>query len=270
MAIRDQLRSFAGRAGAALQRYSGGGSLGTPPRLSVGLRPMQAPYVSEKAVREAQSTEALQGWIAGTAGPIHDRYRSHISRELDPETVESVFRQADRGQYLVQYGDLWQELLERDYQLFSLDRGRRAGITTKRFQISASDARDEVSAGVRNAVEAMVGGIDAFDTDGVYSMLSANGPGYSLVEVIYEFSVIHFPWGGKTIAVETLNPRQLRYVHQKHLWFGWDTDQPYLNQGGDGQLPLAVAPFKWLWYRALGAERQLHLPDGRQLHLPIA
>jgi hypothetical protein len=74
-------------------------------------------------------------------------------------------------------------------------------------------------------------------------MLSANGPGYSLVELIYEFGTIHFPWRGSTIAVETLNPRQLRYVQQKHLWFGWDTDQPHLNTGGHGQLPLAAAPY---------------------------
>jgi phage gp29-like protein len=236
--------------GATMQRF--GASLGAPPRIDAGLPPVQAPYVTEKALKQAQSVDAAQGFISSGAGPSYDRNRTYPARELDPEKIDQVFRNADRGQYMVEYGDLWQQLGERDYQLYSLDRGRRVGITTKRFQITASDPRDEVSVGLRNATEAMVDGIDAFDTDGIYSMLSANGPGYSLVEILYEFGVISFPWNGSTISVETLNPRALRFVHHKHLSFGYDSDAPFLNLGGDGNLPLAAAPYKWLWYRSIG------------------
>src|SRR5581483_10338724 len=253
MALRASRRAYQAWSHGAQRRWASAGSVGTPPRpQGVGLHPMPEPWVSDKAVKQAQSDDALRGWISGSAGPVYDRYKSYVSRELDPEFIDTIFRNADRGQYLIQYGDLWQELLARDYQLFSLDRGRRVGITTKRFQLGSADPRDEIANGLRSANEAMVDGVDAFDTDGVYSMLSANGPGYSLTEIIYELGKLHFPWRNKTVTVETLNPRQLRYVHQKHLWFGWDTDQPYLNMGGDGNLPLAAAPYKWIWYRSLG------------------
>lgn len=225
-----------------------------PPRVmpKIGI-PASAPFwVSDEAMRIAASPEALGGSIAAGAGPTYDRYLTYAANQLDPNQIDTIFRQADRGQYLVQYGDLWQLVCQRDYQMFALDRGRRVGITTKRFQINASDTRDEVAGGVRNAVEAMVDGIDAFDTDGVHSMLAANGPGYSLLEVIYEVSTLRFPWKGTTISVQTINPRQLRFVLHKHMYFKWDDDQPYLQIASDGQLPLSVAPYKWIWYKTLG------------------
>src|SRR5579871_2974621 len=252
--ISDRLRELAGRAASRLQTFARGpSSVAPPPRVPVGIPPMQPLWVSEKALREAASPEALGGLISAGAGPTFDRYITYGSaNQLDPNQIDTIFRQADRGQYLVQYGDLWQLLNQRDYQIFALDRGRRVGITTKRFQITASDPRDEVSVGLRNAVEAMNDGIDAFDTEGVYSMLAANGPGYSLLEVIYEIGTIRFPWRGSTVAVQTINPRRLRYVLPKHLYFKWDDDEPHLNLGGDGNPPLGAAPYKWVWYRTLG------------------
>jgi hypothetical protein len=225
-----------------------------PPRLSpnVGIPPVPPLWVSPKAVEAVKGRDALEGWVSGGAGPTYDRYLSYAGKGLDPNQIDTIFRQADRGQYLLQYGDLWQMLLQRDYQLFTLDRGRRAGIVTKKFQVTASDPGDEVSAGLRNALEAMVDGIDAFDTEGVYSMLAANGPGYSILEVMYQLETLRFPWRGKTVSVQTLNPRQLRYVLPKHAYFAWDTDAPHLNMGSDGNLPLAEAPWKWLYYRTVG------------------
>ena len=225
-----------------------------PPRIApeIGI-PASAPFwVSDKAMEIAASPEALYGSLAAGAGPTYDRYLTYAANQLDPNQIDTIFRQADRGQYLVQYGDLWQLICQRDYQMFALDRGRRVGITTKTFQINASDTTDDVSNGVRNAVEAMVDGIDAFDTDGVHSMLAANGPGYSLLEIIYEVGTIRFPWNGTVVSVQTINPRQLRFVLHKHLYFKWDDDEPYLQIASDGQLPLRQAPYKWIWYKTLG------------------
>lgn len=256
----DRLRAIAGRAASRLQTFAGepvrpaGPSpLAPPPRdPQLGVPPTPAAWVSERALRDAASPEALTGSIALGAGPTNDRYLSYPATQLDPNQIDSIFRQADRGQYLVPYGDLWQHICQRDYQISSLDRGRRVGVTTKKFQIESPDSRDPVAAGLRNAVEAMNDGIDAFDTEGVYSMLAANGPGYSLLEVIYQISTIRFPWKGSTVAVQTINPRQLRYVRPTHLFFKWDDDEPHLNLGSDGNLPLAAAPYKWIWYKALG------------------
>lgn len=225
-----------------------------PKRAKLGIPASPEPYVSDRARQDVQSDEVLTGWLSAGAGPSVDRTQSYVGHQLDPNRVDQIFKSADQGQYLVTYADLWQEVKRRDYQIFTQDRGRRVGIVTKRLMVDASDPTDPVAVGLRNAVEAMIDGIDSFDTETVYQMLDANGVGWSTQEIIYERSTLRFPWGGSSHAVLTTNPRQTRYVHPKHSKFKWDDDRPLLNLGGDGDIALADRPAKWIYYRAMGGD----------------
>ena len=133
----------------------------------------------------------------------------------------------------------------------NLDRGRRVGITTKKFLVHASDPRDPIAVGLADVTRAMFDQLDGFDS-AVYSMLSANGPGYSLMEPIYREGTLRFTWEKSTQTLTGLHPRELRWIHQRHLYFGWDTDEPHLDLGSDGKLPLAEAPHKLFLYQTIG------------------
>lgn len=217
----------------------------------VGLPPVAPPAVSDRAIEVANDPEGLTAFLAGGAGPVYDRQRSYAETGLDPATVASIFREADKGYWLNRYADLWDGLRQRDHQVHTLDRGRRVAISTKKFLVHPSDARDPIAVGLATAVRAMVDQIDGFDT-AIYSMLSANGPGYALMEPIYQFQTLRFPWNNESQAVYGLHPRELRWVHQRHLYFAWDTDEPHLDLGVDGKLPLSAAPHKLFLYQAIG------------------
>lgn len=241
-----------------------------PPRLDdVGLQPTVNPAYSAQAAAEIASLEGLQSQVSAGAGPMYDRQRTYPATDLVPAEIYNIFQQADRGNWMVAYGDLNQDLHGRDYQLHTLDRGRRATITTKKIILQASDPSDPVSVGMRNAYEAMIDGIDDFNA-GVYSMLSANGPGYSLTEPIWKFGTVRFKWNGSTVPFYGLHPRELKWVHPRHLYFPWDSDAPHINLGSDGMMPLSEAPHKWIWYRALGdglASTRGYLRPAAWLHL---
>ena len=217
----------------------------------VGLAPIVPIGSNEAAAKRAESEEGLTGWIGPSAGPSQDRVKSYPGMELDPETILSIFREADRGYWLVRYADLWDDIRQRDYQLYSLDRGRRVGITTKRFDVLPSDPKDPIAVGLAAAAQTMVDQIDAFDS-ATYSLLSANGPGYSMQEPIYRHSTLRFTWNKSVQTLYGLHARELRWVHQRHAFFAWDTDAPHLDLGSDGRVPISSLPHKIFFYQTVG------------------
>lgn len=248
MAIRDRIRTLAGRAGAAVRRFTAS----SPARLpGVGLLPTTPPAHNPKAAERIESEEGLTDWVGPGAGPSPDRIRSYPGDELSPADVQSIFREADKGFWLVRYADLWDDLRQRDYQIGNLDRGRRVAITTKKFQVHPSDPRDPIAIGLAKAVRAMVDNIDGFDAS-TYSKLSANGPGYSMEEPIYRYGTLRFTWDNATQSLYGLHPRELRWIHQRHAFFEWSTDAPHIDLGSDGRVPLSSTPHKLFFYRTVG------------------
>src|SRR5205809_7967928 len=98
--IPDRLRRIADRAGATLQRFAQ-----VPPRRldDVGLRPNVPARHDAKTVERIESPEGLTARVAAGAGPVYDRQQTYPADQLDPQTVDDIFKHADKGYWLVRY-----------------------------------------------------------------------------------------------------------------------------------------------------------------------
>lgn len=263
MALSDRLRRLAGRAGSALSSYSS-----TAPRIDgIGIA-RQAPYppATPQQERIATSTEALRGRISYGAGPQHTRYSTYPAVGLSPQTVQSILRDADLG-IVYRWADLNEQVLERDGHLRSVDRGRRVEVSGKPFRV-APVTDTPIAQVLAKFVRAVVDQIDSFERS-VYSMLGANAVGFSLSEIVWEQGKVRFPGvDGVPVTVDGLFPRQLDWVHPKHLVFDRDTDEPMLNIGSGGAL--SFPKHKFVFHGSAGDgffERRGYMRSVIWLHL---
>lgn len=263
MALSDRVRALAGSVGARLQSFAK-----TAPLIEgIGIS-RQAPYGEPPPSVEkiARSDEALRGRISYQAGPQHTRYSTYIATGLSPATVYSVLRDADLG-IMYRWADMCEQLLERDGHLRSVDRGRRVEVSGKPFRVQP--VNDTPTAIVlAKFMRAVVDQIDSFDRS-VYAMLNANGVGYSLNEIVYGQSKVRFPGPkGDAVVMNGLFPRQIDWVHPKHLRFNRDTDEPLLDVGSGGMMSLP--PHKFIFHPSSGDglyERRGHMRACVWLHL---
>lgn len=216
----------------------------TPPRVpDVGIRtPIPFP-VTEKAKAIANSTEALFGSLSVGAGPTITRYSSYPATALDPTKIVSIFNDADKGVGIYRYGEFCAQVLQRDGHLFAVDRSRRTAVTNKPFRVYACDESDDLARSLAQFMTAVVDNIDSFSR-AVYSLLSANCVGYSAAEIIWAPGKVRFRGtDGKPVTVNGLFPRSLEWVHPKHFHFDYGSDEPLLDLGPDGWLPLPDTKF---------------------------
>lgn len=262
MALADRLRALAGRAGGALQRFAH-----TAPMIEgIGIA-KQAPYGAppQKVERIASSPEALRGRISYQAGPQHTRYSTYVAEGLSPATIKSVLHDADLG-IMFRWADLCEQVLERDGHLRSVDRGRRVEVSGKPFRVQPVND-SPLALTLAKFMRAVVDQIDSFDRS-VYQMLQANAVGYSLSEIVWQQSKLRFAADGKTVALNGIYPRQIDWVHPKHLRFDRDTDEPLLDVGSGGMMKFP--PHKFVFHPASGDglyERRGHMRSCVWLHL---
>lgn len=248
MALGDRLRGLAGRMGSRLITFS-------QPAVErvegVGIPPMPPPAVDAGALALVRSRGALEGTITDGAGPMHTRTSTYPGDGLDPVAVDTIFREADRGQWISRYADLYHQVRRRSTHIFAVDHIRRVGVSGKKFLVHAHDSTP-LAQGLRQYMEACVDEIDGFDT-ATYELLGANGPGYGAQEIVWGWRRVRFPWQGRTVSMDGLLPVGLRWVHQKHFWFAWDSDAPFIDLGGGaGKVPLSALPHKFVWHTTLG------------------
>ena len=263
MALFDRVRWLAGSVGARLQRFAN-----TAPLIEgIGIA-RQAPYGEppDRVIAIAESDEALRGRISYQAGPQHTRYSTYIATGLSPATVYSVLRDADLG-IMYRWADLCEQVLERDGHLRSVDRGRRVEVSGKPFRVQPLNDTPTAQF-LAKFIRAVVDQIDSFDRS-VYSLLQANAVGYSLSEIVYAQSKVRFPGlDGSPVVLDGLFPRQIDWVHPKHLRFNRDTDEPLLDVGSGGMMPLP--PHKFIFHPSQGDglyERRGHMRACVWLHL---
>lgn len=239
MAFSDRLRELAGRVGVRLQAF---GRVAPPIVPGVGLQAPIPIQPNPRAVQIVNSREALEGSVAVHAGPTLTRYSSYPATALDPTKIASIFSDADRG-IVYRYGELCLQIPQRDGHLFAVDRSRRTAVTNKPFRVYAADEADDLSRSLSQFMTAVVDGIDNFNR-GTYSLLSANAVGYSCAEIIWARGKIRFRGtDGRPVTIDGLFPRSLEWVHPKHFRFDYGSDEPYLDLGTDGWVPLPITKF---------------------------
>lgn len=260
MALSDRLRSVAGRAAVAamraalrLHRFSTS-SVPPPSMPGVGLPESPYPLTNPRTAARVSAPDALDVRIATRAGPMPTRVSAYPASRLDPSKIDRIFKSADLGIALWDYGDLCKQMRERDSHLMGIDRQRRQGVANKPFLIWPTSDTDPLAVAMANCMRAVVDGIDGLPS-AVYSSLSKNCDGWSLSEIIWAPRTIRFQLpdgmgGGPMISVEGMWPRSIEWVHPKHSEFKFDSDEPLLNLGSDGAVPLPR--HKFIYMRAVG------------------
>lgn len=220
--------------------YGGVGTIPTPRRPDQGTRAEQQ--------LERDRPEVLRSRVSVNAGPYSDRISGYPASNLDPSKIDRIFRSADLGVAIWQYGELCKQMRERDSHLLGIDRQRRQGVANKPFLLWPSNANDPVQVAMCNAQRAIIKNIDGFKL-AVYAMLSKNCDGWSLNEIVWSPGKLRFQipdgnGGGPLVSVDGLWPRQIFWVHAKHTEFALDSsDEPLLNMGSSGPVRLPRSKF---------------------------
>jgi phage gp29-like protein len=122
--------------------------------------------------------------VLGEIGAWHGHsYPSYPSRGLTPESLGSIFMEADRGE-ISRQSELYEEMEEKDAHLGAVLATRKLAVAGLGWEIvPAGESSDDlrVAALVREALEDM-DGID----DALMDLLDAVGKGFSVMEIIWE------------------------------------------------------------------------------------
>lgn len=187
--------------------------------------------IAEEAKRVANSPDALLGRLSYTAGPILTRYSTYPGTGLNPATLLSIFQEADLG-IMIRKSDLDEQILQRDAHLQGVDRSVRNAIAGKPFRVRAANESD-LAVNLAKFMRAVIDQIDSFDRS-IYGLLLSHASGYACSEIVYDFGTVRLP----DRTLKGIYPRQLDLVHNKHFRFNLITDEPLLDVGQGGLIPL--------------------------------
>lgn len=249
--IRHRVASWMG----ALQRYAIGNALAdAPPETEIKLPPqprvarpargfdpvMRDPMALDTGSAEARMSrtlEAMLGRISLGAGPVQTRW-STFGGGLTPDKISSAIRQADAGLPWT-WADMCEHVVEVDGHLGGIIEQRIAGIVNKPFRVEPPEhlSDDYLAITLANFMRAVMVGIRSF-RDALFGLLWADGIGYALAEIVWDFRRIEFvamdrDGDEKTMRIEALVPVRIDTVHPKHVVFDQSTDEPrlWLNSG---------------------------------------
>lgn len=236
-------------AKAARGRGSATASASPPKRVEgVGLPSVPKRNVDKRVQAQANSPDALRGWLSGGAGPMLTRTSTYPATALNPAKIYDILIELDRG-ITYRFADMSQQVLQRDAHLAGVDRARRVEVAGKPFRLHAANETD-LAVAIRDFLEAAIDGLDSFDHS-AYELLGCNAPGWSSSEIVWAWGKVRFPGPNKsTITIEGLFPRELMWVHPKHFTFDYVTDEVLLDLGTGGAMPLP--PHKFIFHGAAG------------------
>lgn len=197
-----------------------------------------------KTVEAVRSLEALFGRTTYGAGPGFTRYSTYPADAIDPQKVYAIFKQANNGYPRLQ-AELYEQLIESDDHLGAVALARIYEVSGKEPRIRSA-GESPVALALAKFVKAAIDNIDSFDRS-VESLLWANGFGYSLSEIVWDWTTLRFPDASGSIRTyHGIAPVSLDWVHQKHIEFDGETDQAYLYLDGR----LALPPAKFVYHEA--------------------
>jgi phage gp29-like protein len=167
-----------------------------------------------------------------SAATIRDQYSSYPSDGLTPRRLAAILKEADSGS-MTRQAELFGEMESKDAHLASCLQTRKLAIQGLGWEIQPADespAAKETADYCKSVIEK----ISDFDI-AILNMLDAIGKGYSLLEILWDFST------GATRILE------LNWIHPKHVTF-WDSYIPRLvvesNYRG-----VEIEPFRFVYHR---------------------
>lgn len=241
--LADRLRSAAGRAGRALLSFSSV----APPAPGFEPRTPDRPDRDSKTVAALRREEALYGRVTYRAGPQQTRYSTNPATGLEPQQIWSIQLRRNQG-YPHTWTELCEQVLERDGHLGGVYDTRRQSVADKPFRIHPARRNDPLAEALAKLAERAVDRIDAFDQT-VEDLLSAPAYGYAICEIVWTRAKLRFPTpSGETVTAELRLPKQLDWVHWKHVRFDQETDEPYLWLDQDVTIP----PHKFVFHASAG------------------
>ena len=136
---------------------------------------------------------------------IRDRFSDYPSGGLTPQSLATIFKEADAGDVRRQ-AELFEEMEEKDTHLFSELQTRKNAVHGLDYEIapyseSAEDKR------IRDFVADCIFNLGSFD-DALLDLLDAIGKGYSLCEILWDTS------GGKQALIG-----RIEWIHAKKAVF---------------------------------------------------
>lgn len=212
----------------------------------VGLPEIPTVALAHKDQKLVASTDALFASVTANAGPQRDRFKIYPATNLTPITVGAMLKQADIG---IMYR--WQEAilqtLKRDARLAGVHRGMRDSISGRPFTVRPTPVSNPddrpIARAMADFVTECLDGMSGFKRAMAYLLL-APCAGYSVVEPVYRYRRVCFPWNGSPVSFTALSLDDLRRVYGRHFQFNTDNnlDRPVDDIGPvlqiDGQTPL--------------------------------
>lgn len=135
---------------------------------------------------------------------IRDRWSNYPSGGLTPQSLATIFKEADNGDAARQ-AELFEEMEEKDTHLFSELQTRKNAVTGLDYDVTpfSESAEDQK---IRDFVADCVFGLDSFE-EALLDLLDAIGKGYSLAELLWRID------GGKALI------DRIAWVHAKKALF---------------------------------------------------
>ena len=135
---------------------------------------------------------------------IRDRWSNYPSGGLTPQSLATIFKEADNGD-VARQAELFEEMEEKDAHLFSELQTRKNAVTGLDYDVApfSESAEDKK---IRDFVSDCVFGLDSFE-EALLDLLDAIGKGYSLAELLWRID------GGKAVI------DRIAWVHAKKALF---------------------------------------------------
>jgi phage gp29-like protein len=140
--------------------------------------------------------------IAATT--IRDRWSNYPSGGLTPQTLATIFKEADMGD-VARQAELFEEMEEKDTHLFSELQTRKNAVHGLDYEIASYSASAEDKR-IRDFVAECISGMGSFD-GAMLDLLDAIGKGYSLAELVWVVD------GGRAVI------DRISWIHAKKALF---------------------------------------------------
>lgn len=140
--------------------------------------------------------------IAATT--IRDRWSNYPSGGLTPQTLATIFKEADMGD-VARQAELFEEMEEKDTHLFSELQTRKNAVHGLDYEIAPYSASAEDKR-IRDFVADCISGMGSFD-EAMLDLLDAIGKGYSLAELLWRID------GGRAVI------DRISWIHAKKALF---------------------------------------------------
>jgi phage gp29-like protein len=135
---------------------------------------------------------------------IRDRWSNYPSGGLTPQSLATIFKEADMGD-VARQAELFEEMEEKDAHLFSQIQTRKNAVTGLDYDVTAwSDAAEDKK--IRDFVADCIFAMDAFEETELH-MLDAIGKGYSQAELMWQID------SGRAVIDD------IRWIHAKKAVF---------------------------------------------------